>query len=189
MPDTSNVTPLHPRIEELLEYLEETRAAFLMAVSAVPGPWRDAKPEAGRWSLGEIVNHVAKVESSCVRLLTKKVVEARSRGHESETDSSSLLATFDTSRLRDRTRRIEAPPVVVPDEGASVDDALAALARSRAALRAALTDASGLALGTITFPHPALGLLNMYQWVLSIGGHDARHAEQVRELAQPTAAR
>ena len=187
MPDTSKRKPLHPRIEELLEYLEETRASFLVAVAGVPGDLRAARPVPGRWTLGEIVDHVGKVEASLVRLLTKKVAEARAQGVGPETDASSLMTNFDTSRLLDRTRRIEAPPIVVPTEGASVDDGLAALARGRAALRAVLTDASGLALGTITFPHPALGVLNMYQWALSVGGHDMRHAEQVRELTHAPA--
>ena len=182
MPDASNPKPLHPRIEELLEYLEETRAAFLMAVTAVPDALRSARPVPGRWTLGEIVDHVGKVESACVRLLAKKVAEARAQGHAIEMDTSSIMTNFDTKRLLDRTRRIEAPPIVVPTEGAPVEDGLAALGRSRAALHAVLVDASGLALGTLTFPHPALGVINMYQWALSIGGHDTRHAEQVREL-------
>lgn len=182
MPEAPKTKPLHPRIEELLEYLEETRAAFLMAVAAVPPALRAARPVPGRWTLGEIIDHVAKVESSCVRLLNKKLAEARANGLPDETDTTSIMAGFDTGRLLDRTRRIEAPPIVVPTEGATVDEALAALARSRAALRAALVDASGLALATITFPHPALGVLNMYHWLLSVGGHDTRHAEQVREL-------
>jgi hypothetical protein len=182
MPDASNTKSLHPRIEELLEYLDETRAVFLTAVQSVPAGLRAARPVPGRWTLGEIVDHVGKVEGSLVRLLTKKVAEARAQGHASETETSSIMSSFDTSRLLDRTRRIEAPPIVVPTAGASVDDGLAAQARSRAALRAVLGDASGLALGTITFPHPALGVLNMYQWALSVGGHDLRHAEQVREL-------
>lgn len=189
MPDAPNGKPLHPRIEELLEYLEETRAAFLMAVAAVPPALRGARAMPGRWTLGEIVDHVGKVESSCARLLAKKVAEARAQGHPAESDTSSIMSSLDTRRLLDRSRRIEAPPIVVPAEDAAVDDALSALARSRAALRAALADASGLALGTITFPHPALGVLDMYQWALSIGGHDTRHAEQVRELTHAAPAR
>jgi hypothetical protein len=189
VPDDRGTAALHPRIEELLEHLEETRAAFLMAVAAVPGPLRTDRPAPGRWSLGEIVDHVHKVETGFIRLFTKRVAEARARGHASETETSSIFAGFDTRRATDRRTPIDAPPLVLPREGAPVDEGLAALAESHARLRAALADASGLALGTITHTHPIFGTLDMYQWGIVLGLHDARHADQVREMAQGSSAR
>ena len=179
---------LHPRIEELLEHLDETRAAFLTAVDSVPEAQRAARARPGRWSLGELVDHVHKVEVGTLRLLTKRIEQARTRGSEQETDSSSIFATMDGSRALDRTRPIEAPPTVVPSEGAMVDAALAALAESRQALRATLIGASGLALGAMTYPHPVFGTLDMYQWGLLLGWHDLRHADQVREMRDAGAA-
>jgi hypothetical protein len=41
----------------------------------------------------------------------------------------------------------------------------------------------GLALSQVGFPHPALGTLNLYQWLLFSAGHHARHAAQIREIA------
>lgn len=175
--------PLHPRIEELLEHLEETRAAFLMAVAAARPAQRAAQPEAGRWSLGELVDHVHKVESGFLRLLSHRVAQARERGAEPERDSSSIFGMMDSRIGTDRTRRIEAPPTVVPDRGASVEEGLAALAQSHAAVRTALVGASGLALGSLTHAHPVFGTLNLYQWGLLLGWHDLRHADQVREMA------
>jgi hypothetical protein len=175
---------LHPRIEELLELLEETRGALLTAVAEVPAPYREARPADGGWTLGEIVDHVGKVETGTARLLVKRVGEARAQGHASETETSSVFAGFDTRRLRDRSLPIDAPPMVVPRAGASLREGLDALAVSRAALRAVLAEASGLALGTIVHTHPVLGPLNLYQWVIVLAMHDARHAEQVRELGR-----
>jgi hypothetical protein len=42
----------------------------------------------------------------------------------------------------------------------------------------------GLALGQVSFSHPALGTLNVYQWLLFAAGHHARHAAQIREIGQ-----
>lgn len=173
---------LHPRIEELLEHLEETRGALTEAVAHV-APVRRAAPSVdGRWSVGEILDHVHRVESSFTRLLMKRVSDARARGHPDETEASSILDAVDHLRLTDRTRRIEAPGIVVPRQGATVDEGLAALAASRTALLAALADANGLALGAITHPHPVFGTLDMYQWALVLGYHDLRHADQIREI-------
>jgi len=49
-------------------------------------------------------------------------------------------------------------------------------------VRAALLNADGLARGTITAPHPALGEANLYQRIAFVGGHEARHAAQIREI-------
>lgn len=183
MSELTKAKGLHARIEELLEHLDETRAALTDAVAHVAPMHRGARPVSGGWSAGEVLDHVHRVESSYTRLLTKRVGDARARGHEDETETSSILGTVDSRMLTDRSRRIEAPGLVVPREGATVEEGLAALEGSRAALRAALVDASGLALGTITHQHPFFGTLNMYQWGVVLGFHDLRHAEQIRELA------
>jgi len=53
-------------------------------------------------------------------------------------------------------------------------------------VRAALLDANGLAIGTLTQNHPFFGSMNMYQWGVFLGLHDLRHAAQIREVAQPS---
>ena len=183
MPEHEQSNALHPRIEELLELLAETRAALTMAAAAVAPGRRSLRPAEDRWSVGEILDHVARVESSFTRLLNKRVGDARARGHENETDDSSVLGRFGSEGVVDRTRRIEAPPIVRPQQGASAEEGLVALRTSRIGLRTALANASGLALGTITQAHPFFGVLDMYQWAIVLGYHDLRHAAQIREIA------
>lgn len=182
-PDAVDKGALHPRIGELLEVLDETRAALKLALARIPAAKRDTRRADGGWSVGEILDHLHKTEAAFCRLLGKRVADAPARGVPAETDRSSLLSRLDAARLTDRTRRLDAPGIVVPAEGARADAALAALESSRAELRRTLVAASGLALGTITYPHPALGVLDMYQWALSIAYHEARHAQQIREMA------
>jgi len=177
-----STTSLHPRIEELIEHLEETRAALLDAVRHVAPDGRDARPGDGRWTVGEVLDHVSRVEGGYARLLTKRVSDARAKGIASEAETSSILGSVESGPLVDRGRRLQAPEIVVPREGATVAEGLAALEGTRAAVRAALVDASGLALGTLTQQHPYFGALNMYQWGVFLGFHDLRHAEQIREI-------
>lgn len=42
----------------------------------------------------------------------------------------------------------------------------------------------GLALGSVTAPHPVLGEIDVYQWLLFLGAHEGRHADQVREIGE-----
>ena len=182
MPDVK-AGALHPRIEELLEHLEETRGALLDAVQRVPRERRGARPGDGRWTVGEVLDHVSRVEAGYTRLLTKRVSDGRAKGLARETETSSILDTVASGPLVDRSRRLQAPEIVVPRQGATVDEGLAALEGSRTALRAALVDASGFALGTLTQQHPYFGTLDMYQWGVFLGYHDLRHADQIREAA------
>jgi hypothetical protein len=94
------------------------------------------------------------------------------------------MGTVDSRMLTDRSRRINAPEMVVPREGATVGEGLTALDASRAAVHRALDDASGVALGAIRHTHPVFGEMNLYQWGLLLGYHDARHAEQIREIGR-----
>jgi len=57
------------------------------------------------------------------------------------------------------------------------------LEQTRAALRAGVMPGDGLALGDVIQPHPVLGPINIYQWLLFVGSHETRHTGQVREIA------
>ena len=54
---------------------------------------------------------------------------------------------------------------------------------ARAAFRSTLGNADGLALSRVIHEHPRFGALNAYQWGGFIAAHEARHAEQIREIA------
>jgi hypothetical protein len=44
-----------------------------------------------------------------------------------------------------------------------------------------VAETDGLAIAGIVFPHRLLGPLNLYQWVIFMGAHELRHAQQIRE--------
>lgn len=173
---------LHPRLEEISEHLAETRAAVLTAVHDVPPARRDVRPTPDRWSVGEILEHLAKVETGVARLVAKRAAEARASGLALETETSSVLGKFDASRIPARDAGLQSPPMVAPASGVNTADAIGALGSSRAALREAMTAANGLALGQIVHPHPVVGTIDLYQWLVFVAVHEARHAEQIREI-------
>ena len=46
-------------------------------------------------------------------------------------------------------------------------------------MRAAVATADGLALGNIKHNHPLLGELDLYEWLVFLGEHEARHKKQI----------
>jgi hypothetical protein len=175
---------MHPRIAELWDYVQRQRIGLFGALSLIPEPLRDCRVDADTWSASEVLEHLHRVESGIARLLARSVERAREAGLESESDVGSVLATLDALRVTDRSRRISAPEPVMPRGELTAAQAVAALTESRQALFAALQEADGLALGRITRTHPILGPLDLYQWVLFVGQHEARHANQLRDLAR-----
>lgn len=175
---------MHPRIAELFTYVQLQRGALFDAVSLIPEPLRDRRVDGDTWSAAEVLEHLHRVESGIARLLTRSLERARAAGLEPESEVASVLESLDALRLNDRSRRISAPEPVMPRGELSAAQGMVALTESRQALISALREADGLALGQITRAHPTLGPLNLYQWVLFVGQHEARHAGQLQDLAR-----
>src|SRR5215211_1363491 len=62
--------------------------------------------------------------------------------------------------------------------------ALVALDESRQQLLHAIGTGEGLALTGMVYPHPLVGMLNLYQWILFVGQHEGRHSEQIRDIGR-----
>ena len=90
---------MHPRLTELLDYLDDTRASFLGAESMVPRERWGVRPAPDRWSVAEICWHLQRVESGVAKLIRMRTTEARAAVHPEEPADSPLLGT------RDRIKR------------------------------------------------------------------------------------
>ena len=175
---------MHPRVTEILEYLDDQRAGLTEAVAGVPPTIAGRRPSPERWSAAQVVAHLGIVEASIAALFMQRLLEARAAGLGPDRETSPILPTLDVTRLLDRERALVAGERLRPPESPAMDDALATLARTRERLRRAIKRADGLALGDVSAPHPLLGSLNLYQWLIFLGAHEARHAAQIREVAR-----
>jgi len=175
---------MHPRTEELLNHLDENRAALHAAVDAVPPSLRETRPAADRWSVAEVLEHLGRVEEQLTRLLAAKLAQARLTGALGpERESGRVTDSLDGLAL-DRRQRIKAGDRVLPQGAMDAPTALATLDKTRANLRELIVAHDGLSLGAVNHPHPAFGVLDGYQWVTFIGTHEARHAAQIYEVGQ-----
>ena len=177
---------MHPRIRELQDYYDAQRAVLRAAFERVPATLRDRPPAPDCWSAANIVEHLAIVEARLGGMLASRIAAARAEGLGAETSDRPILPTIDLTRVLDRATRVTAPETVRPT-GLGADAAWQALERATDAVRGALRDGNGLALGSVTHPHPLFGPINVYQWLASIAAHEARHAAQIDEIAASAA--
>ena len=173
---------MHTRSEEVLNYLDTTLTELRAAVDSVPSHARNTKPAADQWSVAQVLDHLAIVHSRVAAAVSKWIAEAQAPGLGPETSTTSLLSTIPAERILDRSRKVEAPEAIRPRSDVDVETAWAALEQAREKLRAAFLSGDGLALEQVIQPHPVLGPINMYQWTLFNGSHEARHALQIREI-------
>lgn len=171
---------LHPRIADIIDELTSAQQLMLDTLGAMSVEHRDAPSHDGRWSIAQIVEHLFMVEDGTGRLVSKLLAQAAGT---TETEDSTLRHSLDAFHVGDATHhRIEAPDMVVPRAGLSLDESLAKQAVARARVIEAFRLASGRALASVGFPHPILGPLNGYQWGLFIAQHQRRHVAQMQTV-------
>jgi uncharacterized damage-inducible protein DinB len=174
---------VHPRLDEIVRYVDERRAALEEVALALPYDRWIQRPAEDSWSVAQVFDHLQLSESSVARLLAKRIARAKEAGLGPERSTDSVMHSLEFFPVVNGPKR-QAPEFTVPRadaRGAEVHDALR---RSRADLHAALRDGDGLALGDVMATHPALGAINVYQWVLFVGQHEERHTGQVAEIVR-----
>jgi uncharacterized damage-inducible protein DinB len=174
---------VHPRLAEVVKYVDDRRADLESAAAGLPYDRWSERPAADSWSVAQVFDHLHLSESSIARLLAKRIGRAKEAGLGPERSDESVMSDLDFFPVVDGPKR-QAPEIVVPRADARAPEVHDALRRSRADLHAALRDGDGLALGEVTATHPALGVINLYQWVLFVGQHEARHTRQVAEIVR-----
>jgi hypothetical protein len=175
---------MHPRIQEVLTVLDDTRASLKSAIAGIPADRHRVRPSDDRWSVAEVVEHLGLVETRIAQMVAEKLDAARKAGLGAETEVTPVAPMLDIAGVISRSKPITASEASQPRGGLSTEDGLKVLSERRAALRQAITTADGLSLGTVEIPHARLGTLNVYQWLLFLAGHEARHTDQIREVAR-----
>jgi uncharacterized damage-inducible protein DinB len=174
---------MHPRIEEVLNYLDAERTSLREAVELVSPELRDQAPGPDRWSVAQVLQHLAIIEKRIAIGMTKWIADARAAGTGPESETSSVMNSLPLQLIADRSKPRESPEEVRPTGDIDAASAWTLLEQTRATLRAAILNGDGLALSEVVQPHPVLGPINIYQWALFVGSHETRHAGQVREIA------
>jgi hypothetical protein len=165
----------------VVAHLERTRDAFVAATRGLTASQYGFTPEPGRWSIADIVEHVALVELRTLDLLDAKLPQAPPPS-DGKVTGAARFARLDTVIPTREQRRLTAPDALVPkgtwpDVEASMAAFLAARARSLAA--AAAVDDETLA---HVVPHRLLGEFDAEEWLYFTAVHLTRHTAQIEEI-------
>ena len=164
--------------ELLLKNLEESRERLLNMAQGLSREQLHHRPAPGRWTVAECLEHITIVEARVLGNI-QKTLEAGP-----DSSKSSSIQGHDellVANVAGRAIRLQAPDVLAPT-GRWPDDQL-------------LTEFEGVRKKTHDFAagtradlrrhfnkHPAIGELDLYQWLLLIAAHCDRHRAQSEEV-------
>jgi hypothetical protein len=174
---------LSNKLQELVDRISRQRARLLSSISGLSDAQLNHKSEDGRWSIRELLDHVALVDEANAKLTSVMLRQARTNQPPPDpSPEGSEIHSMDAIFARMDSAKFKAPDFVEPRSQASVEESLAKMKTSRDRMLANLEQLDGLDLRGLTFPHPFAGELNAYQWVLMAGAHEARHAQQIERM-------
>jgi uncharacterized damage-inducible protein DinB len=177
---------MNQRLAEIVNYLEDVRAVLLKTVGGLSSTEAEKSPGPGEWSVVEILHHLYLGEAGVSQLLEKQVERAGKKGIGPDLENESLLTSLDRFSLERVTTKINAPPQTVPQQGIEMSKMLELLKNGREKFLEIISRASAYNLSELSFPHPAMGKVNMYQWILFVGKHETRHIHQIEDVLKRT---
>lgn len=173
---------MHPHLTDVLSRLDRSREVLRTAIDAVPEHLQRTRPSPDRWSVAEVVEHLALVDRFFAERMADAIDSARAAGVGPERQAREPLSEEILRRMADRVDRREAREAVSPSGTLSAEEAWDALDQARQQVRSVVAGADGLALGSVRAEHRAFGSLTIYQWVELTAAHEVRHADQIREI-------
>ena len=169
-------------LPDALARLSRSREALRVAVDRVVPDRRDRPPAPDRWSVAAVLEHLALVEERYTTLLSTALASATGTAAAENPGRAGELPPTMEATLADRSARRSAPEAVHP-RGLPWSEALARAEAARAAVRALLAQTDPELSLRVVYEHPRFGALTVCQWGHFLAAHEARHTEQVYEIA------
>lgn len=161
-----------------VNYLKRTRADILAATRGLSdAQWR-FKPAPDRWSVAEVVEHIAASEDFLRDLIRDQVMKSPPPG---DLVAQRAADVGIIPMVTDRSRRVQAPEPLRPDNRfGSPQAALKHFQASRARTLAFLKGTPDLRAHAMD--NVVGQKLDAYQWLLFLAAHSERHTKQLLEV-------
>jgi hypothetical protein len=163
--------------DRALQYLETTKKGVLEATKGLSEAQWNFKPAPDRWSVAQVMEHIAAAEDFLRTLDKEKVMLAPGgeAGRDVKKTDEAVLAM-----VPDRTNKVQAPEPLVPtNRFGSPDGSVKHFVESRATTEDFLRSTAGLRDHVMESP---MGKLDGYEFVLLIAAHSERHTKQINEV-------
>ena len=173
---------LTKKAQEVVDYLTAEREKFLATAAGLSEPQLNFKAAEDQWSIREIFQHIWLVEGLTARLMANMLRQAAENNLPADQDPEGSVLTSLAAHADKLTATFQAPERVVPVDALPLADSIAKMTETRAKLLEPIDELCKYDVTALQYPHPALGPINSYQWLLVMGGHEARHRKQIDRI-------
>lgn len=163
---------IHQQLIETVTNLSDRQAKFL--------------PENEKWTIAQIVEHIAIVKDGMTKISGKLLSQAQNAGEKSN-GAISLSESFKQKAAEIKNLKLEAPEQIQPTGQQSIAQSLAKIEETRRSLEDLHPLFETVECSDAKFPHPFMGELTAHEWLILIGGHETRHLQQIKKLLEKTA--
>jgi DinB superfamily len=166
--------------DRALQYLESTKKGVVDATKGLSDAQWNFKPAPDRWSIAEVIEHLAAAEDMIRGLDQEQVMKSPAIAPRDPEELKKIDASV-LAQVPDRSHKISAPEPLKPtNRFGSPADAERHFLESRLVTEEYLKTTPDLRTHAIDSP---MGVkLDGYEWILLIAGHSERHTKQILEV-------
>jgi hypothetical protein len=167
-------------LADILAANEAAHARFVAAVSNLTEAQLHFRPGADRWTIAENAEHISIVNDGFLRITHKLLKQAEAAGKPARTELNLGHTLLDEEG--NQRGPFAAPERVRPHGTAALDASLAKLRETLDGFAAIQARIEATDLTDEKFPHPAVGDLNAYQWMILLSEHNDSHRLQIEGI-------
>ena len=163
-----------------VKHLQTTHDAFLQSISGLSEKQWRFKPAPDRWSVAEVAEHITVAESAILGMVQKQVMASPAAPEKrAEVQGKDQIIL---EKVPDRSHKAQAPEFLKPtNRWANREELTKAFEEERKTTEDYVKTTND-DLRDHFGPHPMLGPMDGYQWILLISAHSERHTKQILEV-------
>jgi len=173
----------YQNIAEIYDSNDKIRENLKATIEGLTDEQAAAAPEGEKWSLAQLVEHIAIVEDGMTGICAKLLLRAQAENKTSD-GAAKMSENFLTKAVEIANLKVEAPERVRPTGTKTVAESLARMEENRENLKKLRPLFESVDGTQHKFPHPFFGDLTAHEWLALVGGHELRHLKQIKNLLE-----
>ena len=163
--------------EKGAQYLQQTRDGVVAATKGLSEAQLKFKSAPDRWSVAEVLEHIALAEDFLLQNVTDKIMKAPAGAADRDIPKIDAMVL---AMIPDRSHKAQAPQPLVPTGRWTPAETLDHFLKSRAKTIEFLDSTPDLRAHVADSP---LGQsMDAYEWLLFVAAHSERHTKQILEV-------
>jgi hypothetical protein len=170
-------------LDEIAAHMDTVRAGLAERLKSMDEAEHALRNNGEGWCPEELAEHLSIVEKSITGVVERLLGKSEELNIPAPADGKINPPVKFPSAVRNTDmNKVEAPERIRPQGGIPVSRSLENLEMSRRHIKDLLPRMAAVDLSQAKYPHPIMGELDLYQWLLFIAEHEARHLAQIENI-------